>query len=324
MNFQTIGERYSRIFFLLGQSSKIQFNRFHQTPSSNPSKLKTFSTQYLPSLIYVIIVIISTIEFLVFMSAKKTTFGSSVYSVSVASKALTTILAFKLTPFFSNTLNELWIQLLDLENYMNNVIQCKWSATKCEKQYLKKSFLVIFIIVMRVIAKFTLRGKGEMLQSCIALILLILSTVAHLHLQFYLDLFVFMLSGINKKLSSSLKSGVVKCHVRMQNDHKIKMLTEIEALKSLHLKLWKVCQTINSNFSWLLLSIITQTLSNVLHPFYFIIVDFLEDDLSKELQIISKFLFNFDRTQIITFHINFVFVCRNILIVCYYKYYNIS
>lgn len=306
MDFKSIGEKYSKIFFLLGQSPQIQFCRSLQNSSSNPSKLKKLSTHYLPSLIYVFVVITSTIEFLMFMYDKKATFGSSVYSVSVASKALTTILAFKLTPFLPNNLNELWMQLLDLEKYMNNVIQCKWAVTKYEKQYLKKSFFVICIIVLRVIAKFTLRGGGGMLQSYVVHVFLILSTVVHLHLQFFLDLFVSMLSGINKKLSNSLKNGIVKCHVRMPNDQKIKIITELEALKSLHLKLWKVCQTINSNFSWILLSIITQTLSNVLHPFYFIIVDFLEDDFSKELQIISKFPFIFDKAQIALMNINFL------------------
>lgn len=286
MELKTFGQRYLRVFFLLGQSAFNPKFKLHEIPSSMKFKQKLFHLiQYIPSLMYLFYVILTCIFFLQMFSSDKFSFSYGVYSFFTLSKLLTCITVLTCSPFFPNNLQKLWLKFEHVERYTSRILYFHWSFKQCQRNYVRKVILTAVLLLSRIISKFALRHTLPF-YSFFSYSLTTTSIIANLHILFYVDLYEFMLRTINKKLSNIHRSNDI---FKIPDKSEKSLSAQIEMYKSLHFKLWEICNLINLNFGWILVSIFLQTMSNFLNPIYWIVIDFYEDDFSKELQVISMF-----------------------------------
>lgn len=289
MNLKTIGQRYLTVFFFLGQSALNPCCKFAKIPSKR--KILHFM-EFIPSMLYFIYVILTCTFHMRMFSSEKFSFSYGVYSFFTLSKVLTCIMVLTCSPFFPNNLRKLWLQFEHMERYSSRVLQFTWSFKAFEQSYIRKVILIVVLLMARFLSKVALRRTSFPLYSLFSYSLVTTSIIATLHILFYVDLYVFMLRTINKNLSKSMKcrrtSGVYRIDGEKYEKYS---MANIEMYKCLHYKLWKISYLINMSFGWILVSIFLQTMSNFLNPIYWIIIDFYEDDFTKDLQVISMPIF---------------------------------
>lgn len=289
MEIQSIGQKYLGFFFLLGQSA---YNPYHNPIkcSTNNNRLRrrfVHFLQFVPSTVYIVFVSISCPLYWSFFVNGKFSFNHCVYFIFALSKLLTCIMVFTCSPYFKNNLNNLWLNFQQLEHYASRRLQLTWSFKQCEQSYKRKVFWMIILSIFRIILKYIFRNARHSLYTTFSYALVVAMIIAHLHILFYIDFYVFMLRTINNHLS---KLHVNSLKEVFSIDAKIE-ITNIGFYKCLHYKFWQIAMAINSNFGWVLVSILVQTMSSILGSVYWIVADFYEDDFTHSFQVISMFIY---------------------------------
>lgn len=288
MAIQAIGQKYLRFFFLLGQSAYNPYYNPIKWSANNKVTLKrrfVHFLQFVPSSVYIVFVSISCPLYWAFFVNGKFSFNHFVYIIFTLSKLITCIMVFTCSPYFKNNLNHLWLKYQQLEHYASRRLNITWSFDQCIKSYQHKVFWMIILLIFRIISKFIFRNTRQSIYTTFSYALVAATIIAHLHILFYIDFYVFMLRTINKHLSMSHANRLFLI------DSKID-ITNIGFYKCLHYKCWQIAMAINSCFGWVLVSILVQAMSNILSPVYWIVVDFFENDFTNNnLQVISMFSF---------------------------------
>lgn len=295
MNLKQFGQRYITLIFLFGQSPF--YPRYHRSSirSGIGSELKKKEPNHLfqfvhliPCIIYVIYLIF-IITICINVITRKISFSYGVYSFFVLCKVVTCVMVLKCSPLCSNSLKKLWHQFEQLEQYARTVVKDEWLWRECERKYLQKSLLVMVTFMSRPIAKFFARGELFSLnKTFLTYSLVFISNITILHILFYVHLMNFILEMINWSLSNSFKcgnNGVFKVNSGAHIDKKL--LADIDVIKRFHYKLWQICKLINLNFGWIMVLLVLQKMSNTLNAIYWIIIDFYEDDVGENLQVLS-------------------------------------
>lgn len=289
MTIHDIGQRYLGLFFLLGQSAYNPHYNPHNPSANYNKKLKSRFVHYLqfvPSTVYICFVSISCPLYWKIFINGKFTFNHCFYFIFTLSKLITCIIVFTCSPYFKNNLNNLWLKFQQLEHYASRRLQLTWSFKQCEKSYKLKFIVIIILLIFRIISKFIFRNSRQSVYATFSYALVAASAIAHLHILFYIDFYVFMLRKINNHLSKSHANSLTD--VFLINE-KIE-IKNIEFYKCLHYKFWQIAVAINSSFGCVLVSVLIQTSISLLSALYWIIVDIYEDDISNNFQVIGMFV----------------------------------
>lgn len=285
METSRMAKKYLYPFFILGQSS---YNPRQKFTLKFQTRRIPFS-HYIPSSIYLVITVIIGVASVDGMSATEFNLNYTIFWVFIIGKIVTCITVLMCTPFFDNKLKDLWRKYVALEQYCNEVLHAKWSLKSMERQYWFDITLIHLLFLCRCIMKgLYIRDDTKMSRHFAAHTLIALSNIAMTHIIFYLSLLNHAIININRNLSVSHNSGemiVAKSAVQIDA-----IYTKIEIMKCLHQKLWQIVVGINSNFGWMLVTLMLQTMNNTLQPVYYIVVYAEKDDLSNNLRILSKYV----------------------------------
>lgn len=282
MESARMAKKYLYPFFILGQSSYNPRRRRKSTLKFQARKIP-FS-HYIPSTIYFIITVLMGAASVDGVSASEFNLNYAIFWVFIGGKIVTCISVLMCTPFFDNKLKDLWHKYVVLEQYCNEVLHAKWTLKSMEQRYWFDISVIHLLFVVRAVCKaFYHEPNTSHLRHLAAYTLIGLSNIAITHIIFYVSLLNHSIININRNLSKSHNSGeIVEAKTSIQIDA---IYTKIEIMKCLHQKLWQIVVGINSNFGWMLVTLMLQTMNNILQPVYYIVVFAERDDNS----IMSKY-----------------------------------
>lgn len=272
--------RYLTIFFVFGLSSNLFAGK--STPNRK-AKWKSAVRTYFFSVLHIIILVTSVaiiIQWRSNMSVKS--FGVTAHTILIFNKVATCTVALRLMPFFANPLNKLWARIHELEQFINHTIECKWTASRFTRRFNWDVCIVTTLLTSRFIARFMYRPPASYFQLIASFIPVIYACVSQFQVQFYLELYLSMLQSANEKLAT------VVVDEAFEHACGTDFLVQMKMLKNLHIRLWRVCNSLNASFSLILTSIIIQMIMNILPPLYALVVDLITGAFKEDLRSTSK------------------------------------
>lgn len=212
----------------------------------------------------------------------------AIFWVFIGGKMVTCITVLMCTPFFDSKLKDLWHKYVALEQYCNEVLHTKWSLKSMERRYLFDIIVIHVLFLWRTVFKAIYREPNTShLRHMAAFTLIGLSNIAITHIIFYVSLLNHSIININRNLSKSHNSGeIIEAKTSIHIDA---IYTKIEIMKCLHQKLWLIVVGINSNFGWMLVTLMLQTMNNTLQPVYFIVLYAEKDEFLNNMRILSEY-----------------------------------
>lgn len=221
------------------------------------------------------------------ISASEFNLNYAIFWVFIGGKIVTCFTVLMCTPFFDNKLKDVWRTNVALEQYCDEVLHAKWSLKSMERRYWFDIMVIHVLFLCRTVFKVLYREQGtSRLRHLAAYTLIGLSNIAVTHIIFYVSLLNHSIININRILSESHSSGqfvVAKTCIQIDAIH-----AKIEIIKCLHQRLWQIVAGINSNFGWMLVTLMLQTMNNTLQPVYYIVVYANKDDIPNNMRILSK------------------------------------
>lgn len=283
MESARIAKTYLFPFFILGQSS---YNPLRRPNAKIQSRKFPFS-HYIPSTIYFFITVAMGAASIDGILATEFNLNYAIFWVFICGKMLTCITVLLCTPFFDDKLNDLWRKFVALEQYCNEVLHMEWSLNGMERRYWFDITVIYVLFVVRTVFKAIYREvQTTHLRHLSAYTLIGLSNIAVTHIIFYVSLLNHSIININRNLSLSYNTReMIESKTSSQIDA---IYARIEIMKCLHQKLWQIVVGINSNFGWMLVSLMLQTFNNTLQPVYHIVVYTSKDDIPNNMRILSK------------------------------------
>lgn len=283
MESARVAKKYLYPFFILGQSS---YNPRQKSTLKIQAKKIPFS-HYIPSTIYFIITVLMGIASIDGISVAEFNLNYAIYWVFIGGKMVTCITVLMCTPFFDNKLKDVLRKYVALEQYCNEVLHAKWTLTSMERKYWFDIMVIHTMFMLRSTFKAMYKDQNTThLRHLAAYTLIGLSNIAITHIIFYVSLLNHSIININRNLSESHARGdIIEAKTSLQIDA---IYTKIEIIKCLHQKLWQIVVGINSNFGWMLVTLMLQTINNILQPVYHIVVSASKDDIPANMRILSE------------------------------------
>lgn len=222
------------------------------------------------------------------ISASEFNLNYAIFWVFIGGKIVTCITVLMCTPFFDTKLKDVWRQNVALEQYCDEVLHAKWSLKSMERRYWFDIMVIHGLFLFRTVLKVMYREPStSRLRHLAAYTLIGLSNIAVTHIIFYVSLLNHSIININRILTKSHSSGeFVVARAGMQIDA---IHAKIEIIKRLHQKLWQIVVGINSNFGWMLVTLMLQTMNNTLQPVYYIVVFANKDEIPNNMRILSEY-----------------------------------
>lgn len=285
METTRMAKKYLYPFFILGQSS---YNpRQKSTVKIQAKKMFPFS-HYIPSTIFFIVTVAIGVASTDGVSANEFNLNYAIFWVFIGGKMVTCITVLMCTPFFDNKLKDLCSQFVALEQYCNDVLHANWSLRPMERCYWLDVTVIYTLFVIRSVIKAIYRERNTTsLRHLAAYTLIGLSNIAITHIIFYVSLLNLSIVNINRCLSESHECGELRDTTNTANQVDA-IYRKIEIIKCLHQKLWRIVNGIESNFGWMLVTLMLQTMNNILQPVYYIVVYTNTDNIREELRILSE------------------------------------
>lgn len=278
-------ERYLYWFYLLGLS-------IYNPRDSSPSKGCSLIRKFIPSTCFLLVTLLS--GFLSFdqFATKKIALNDCLHVIFIMFMVITSIVAFKRSSFFRGDTKYVWTYLVDLHQFISNRLKFHINFKNFVGIYTRKLICVAFFFSCLVTFKFYHRiHAGNFVRQVATLNLSLITLGVNLHILFYVDLFNFIIETINQYTLKGIESTQMDTFivdVKMTNfsEHIIHLF---RILKLIHFKLWKTCCMVNSEFGVVLTLLIIQNTNTAIQAFYWIIMELHEDDLSKNIRIISMY-----------------------------------
>lgn len=276
-------ERYLYWFYLLGLSAYNPRNTLKEITSSKKS---------LPSICFLLITILSGVLSFGLFTKKEITLNDCLHAIYVILMVITGVSTFKRSSFLRGDTKYPWKYLINLELLISSRFEIDVDFKKYISAYARKLFCMLFVFGCYVSFEiFHEINERNVARNVGALILLLITLCVNFYMLFYIDLFNFIFGIINQH--------TLKCIDSTQMNHFIidvktpnlsdQILQLFERLKLIHLKLWKVTKAINREFGIILISIIIQNTNTAIQTVYWLVLDLYEDDLTKNIRIISTY-----------------------------------
>lgn len=286
MSFKHFSWKYINFFFLLGLSPYRSIKK-QKSPTTITSQLFRF-VLYIPSVLYVIYVILIIFCFFELKLHQQISFSYSLRSIYTLNIFLNCFIALDCSPIVSNSLEKLWCKFESLEQYCNQQMQLRWPYAQCDRKLFIKYCSILLLFSFQIGTKIWFRRSRSVLTVLFTYSIIVITFLSLMHALFYLETFHFVLKMINKNLSISDDFGETGIEFKLPKIYERKALHDIEICKSVHYKLWRISKLINENFGWIFVCYFMQAISNVLNLVTWFIIDIHEKDLIKEFRVLSK------------------------------------
>lgn len=278
-----MSERYLYWFYILGLS-------VYNPRSNGSSKDCTFIRKSIPSICFLLVTILNGVSSFDQFASKKVTLNDCLHAVFIIFMVITGIMAFKRSSFLRGD-KYLWKYLIDLEQLISNRLQIDIDFKKFVGCYRRKLICMVLVFSCLVAFKFIHRIRpGNVIRQIGALNLLLITLGVNFHILFYVDLFNFTFETINQhtlKIIETTDTDTFIVNVKKVNFSE-QIVHRFQILKLIHFQLWKIVKLMNSDFGTVLTLLIIQNTNTAIQTFYWIIVELYEDDLSKNIRIISE------------------------------------
>lgn len=274
---------YLTMFFVLGQIS-VSFTTQNR-PLAGMQQLKFQIQRIYFWTFYLIVLGASITNIIFFMSIGNTSFEFAAYNITLANRITICCATIASILFYPNELNKLWTRISDLDRFMNDALKCEWQVGQFQYHFNGNAMIYTVFFAFRIFSKYLLRPSAYQFMYAMSIIPTIYSFISQLHIQFYLDLYLNILKSINGKLSKTTYSHTAANKFVASE---MALLKEIQTVKMLHLKMWHVCAQFNACFSLILVSIMMQTITNIIPPLYVIVVDFISEGFRNDPRLLSK------------------------------------
>lgn len=280
-----LSERYLFWFYILGLS-------VYDPRDNGSSKGCTTMRKSLPSIVFLLITLLSGILSFNRFVKKQMTLNDCLHVAYIIFMVVTGIVAFKRASFLRGDRKYMWNHLLDLEKLVSSRFQSDVNFAKFAGAYRRKLICMVFLFSCLVAIKFFHRINADnIVRQVAALNLLLITLGVNVHILFYVDLFNFMFEMINHHTLKSIEANqgdIFIVDVKRTNfgDQIVHLF---QMLKFVHFKLWKLAKVMNSDFSTVLTMFIIQNANTAIQTFYWIIIELYEDDLTRNIRIISMY-----------------------------------
>lgn len=286
MNFKQFSWKYINFFFLIGISPHHSVEK-SKNPSSKKSLARLF--HYIPSMLYVLYLIVIVSDFLERKFIQQISFNYSLYSIYIFNTCVNCFIAMRCSPFVPNSLGKLWCKFEHLEQYCNQYMQLRWSYKECDRIILRKYFVIAILFCFRIIFKVLSGGATSFTAILMHYSLIAFTFFTSMHAFFYVEAFQFVLKIINRNLSKPLKNtGDMKSVFKLEVTFEKQTYNDIEIYKNVHYKLWIISKLINDNFGWVLVCYFMQAMSNILNLCTWFMIDIHKDDAIKDIQLVGE------------------------------------
>lgn len=287
MNFKRFAWKYSFCFFLLGQSP--YYTRNSHENSSKQRMLTRFIQifLYIPSVLYLFYISVVFFYYFDLNINQQLEINFSLYSVFMVISFFNCVMAAKCSPLFPNSLKKIWNTFESLEYYSSRTLQLQWSYKPCDRNILKKFFIITILFTFRVGAKLIIRGVHSFCAVFFNYSIMSFSFMSSMHALFYLECLHFMMKTINERLSKPIKNvGDAAAVFKLQDNYEDKVYADIEVYKNIHYKMWHISKLINDNFGWIFVCFFMQMMINIWNLVTWFIID-IHEYSSHEHQVIS-------------------------------------
>lgn len=272
MDFDQIGKRYLFAFYLLGQSS---LNPYHKSISLSNSSIKFKIIHHLPSSMFFLLMTIECIQFMYDLITLEMDLAAAIRTVFIGGKLITSLFVIRCSTFFDETIPILWRNFLELEQFTIKKLQMHWHFCQFQHEFFFDIAIISILFIFRVLYKILIDPVSpfKKLKLISVYVMIGFSRVTILHVVAYLNLLKHSMIVINRNLSRS--AGEQENRIfRLNQKSKYQ---QIEMLKKMHFKLWKVGNGINKIFGWIMMTVIVQTTNDVLQPTYYIVTLYFEN-----------------------------------------------
>lgn len=276
-------DKYLYWFYLLGLS-------VYNPRDTKPSKGCTLIRKSIPSICFLLITILSaSLSFDLYVK-RSITLNDCLHSVYLMFTLTTGFMVFKRSSFLRGDTKYIWAYLIDLDQLTFNRLKLDVNFKKFTHIYKRKLLCMIFFFGCYLAFKIFYRMLvGKAIRQLGALILLLITLGVNFHILFYVELFNFIFQTINqytlkKNLSTQTDAVIVDVNFNEKTVHLF------QTLKLIHFKLWTCVRLINSDFGATLVLLIIQNSHTAIETFYWIIIEFYEEDILSDMRIISEYV----------------------------------
>lgn len=284
-DFLGVSKKYLFIFFILGQSS---FN-----PHSNTDKKSFFFKflHFLPSVLFILLTYATGVTCFYGFRMTDMSVDKVIYAIIIITRLVTCTILMQRTPFFDTQMKVLITKLVKMEYFASHGLRFQLSYIVFDRNYCQKVRIILASYVTLVCAKFLTRVSDiNYVRQISALFLLLTTTLAILHILFYVYLMKCVIAQISRNVVNMFHRKIVQ----IQEFKEWKNLISVENFrnfKQAHFKLWELTDLVNDQFGWILVTLVLQNMINTIQPVYWIVVELHKDDLSSNLRVISNYIY---------------------------------
>lgn len=269
MSLQKLSHDFLVYFFRVGHSS------FDPNVSARWTVVSVLRV-YFPSLCVLVLACYCTIISYRNVYFETVTFDSAIYCLMVASSSLTCALRLWQTPIFGDRSSIIWAEFGHFELFAENALRMKFRYGDFRRSYKAKVRTVLFVFVLKMVAKFSTRTTIESLLRHVALLALNFSAhISIVEIVFYVHLLEYMQSAVYKHIVVGLRDAFAES---FSIEHTNNLAVLLRSCKRVHYKLWEISDSISNRYGWLLVSLIVFNINYTVHPTYQFLVNHQENE----------------------------------------------
>lgn len=275
----SVANKHLFIFFLLGQTS------FNPRATNSPRALISQLFFYLPSAMFMATTYATGIFAFYGIAISQLSFDNAIYCLFIVNTVITSTTMIRQNMFFDNTMKTIWSSFEALEQMATLRLKFQMSFNEFRVTYARKIRIIVTFFMALVTIKIFIRVsyKNYIRQMC-SMLLVLLTLLSNFQILFFVSLLTHIIKQINQNVYHLFQNKIqeIDCW-------NIKVFVEsFKNFKQLHFKLWEITYLLNEKFGWILVSIMLQNINNVIQPVYWIIVELHEDDIPRNLRILSN------------------------------------
>lgn len=279
-------EKYLYWFYLLGLSS-------YNPHDTAPAKGLALFRRSIPAMCFMFVTSLNGVFSFNRFGQKKISLNECLHGVFSLLMIFTAVMAFKRASFLRGDTNYTWKYFVNLETLILNRLKLEINFERFASNYNQKliysTFLFICLLAFKIFHRITVMNAVRQIG---ALNLTLITLGVNFHILFYIDIFNFVFETINqnalKTFEPSGQTDTFIIDVKKVN-YSEEIVQLFQMMKLIHFKMWKIVQVMNQDFGATLTLLIIQSTNTSIQTFYWIILELYEDDLSKNIRILSMY-----------------------------------